>query len=202
MYEFKNLLWCPIDLPKFEHKTELITDFVKEFVPKSARAFEAQKLTTMSPNYGKSTWLDELTSSQEKFKEYIDNFLPFDNLVNIKIHHPHRQGSMHIDFIDYDKNVDLYKHNRDMEPCGYRMVIAGSKKGDLVIDTGKRKRIPELPEDTDWYVTGHTNVLHGNTRYCPERYIVFCHIWVNKDSHQKLLTRSLEKYKDYAIWAD
>lgn len=200
MQNFKGLSWMPIDIPFFQYKKELVADFVADFIPNTAGAFEAQRLTTKVPKYGISEWNSNLTESQRHLKEYIDRYLPFEHLVNIKLHHPHRRGSMHIDFVIPDDNLDLFEHNSRMEPCGFRMIIQGTRQGDLAVMTDTETVIPVMPESTDWYVIGHTNVRHGNTQYCPDRYVLFCHGWINKEKHTELLERSMQLYKDFAVW--
>jgi hypothetical protein len=196
----KNLSWLPIDLPKLDFSDKIIKDFACEYIPETARAFQAQRLTTSSPDYGVAVWRDDLTLDQKRLAEYINDHLPFDRLVNIKVHHPTRKGSIHLDFARPDKNLELYEHNSAHEPCGYRLVLSGNRHNDLSVVTQQGTVYPAMPEDTDWYVVGHTNVPHSITHPCPDRYILFCHAWINKAQHDKLLERSLEKYWDYAVW--
>lgn len=195
----KNLFWIPLDLPKFQYSKEIIADCTLKDAHAYPSAFLAQKLTEDVPKYGITKWISNLTESQSKLKEYIETHLPFDDIVNIKVHHPRRKGLLHIDFLSPTDNPGLYKNNKDLEPCGYRLVLSGDN-GDLVIKNSKGIQTPIMPEDTDWYTIGSTNVLHAITDSCPDRYIIFCHGWVNKEKHDLLISRSLEKYKDYAIW--
>jgi hypothetical protein len=196
----KNLFWLPLDLPKFEYSNEIIADFKGKFIPANASAFLAQKLTEDGPPYATSKWRNDLTESQSKLKEYIDMHLPFDALVNIKVHHPHRKGTLHVDFAVPRDNLELFKNNKENEPCGYRLVLSGERSGDLTIKNSSGDQYPKLPNDTDWYAIGSTNVLHSITHSCPDRYIIFCHGWINREKHDLIISKSLEKYKDYAIW--
>jgi hypothetical protein len=196
----KHLSWLPIDLPKINFNDKIIEDFTNDFIPETAQAFQAQRLTSHAPDYGVAEWRSDLTINQQRLAEYINDHLPFDRLVNIKVHHPRRKGNTHIDFASPDKNLELYNHNAAHEPCGYRFVLNGNRQGDLCTHTASGIVYPTLPDDTDWYVVGHTNVPHSITHDCPDRYIVFCHAWINKEKHDKLLQQSLEKYRDFAVW--
>lgn len=196
----KKLHWIPADLPVFDNKQGIIADYTKDFIPEKAKVFWAQKLTEEIDGYHKVGWKSRLTENQKQLASYIDSNLPFDNLVNIKIHHPRIMGDMHIDFAEPHRNKELFLQNRSMEPCGYRMVLAGNRKGDLGVKTSKGIVYPELPESTDWYIIGGTQTPHTHVVVNPERYIVFCHAWINEEQHNQILKQSLEKYYDYAIW--
>ena len=197
MIGFKDILYMPVDLPKFDMCNELVADFNKEFTPHSAQAFESQRLLEPNKNYGISKPRADLTESQAAMLEYINEHLPFTDLVNIKIHHMRRQGSIHIDFVEPKNNKELYKHNKKNEPCGYRMVIQGSRQGDLAIITNDHViKQPILPEDTDWYTIRHTETAHANTKYVDDRYILFCHGWIDPQKNEELLNKSLSKYKN------
>lgn len=198
--DYTDILWMPLDLPKFNRCDELIEDFDIQFVHHTATAFEVQRLLEANPNYGISKPRTDLTSSQFAMLDYCNEYLPFSDLVNIKIHHMHMQGGMHIDFNEPKNNMELYKHNKENEPCGYRMVIGGTKQGDLAVINNEQEIIPSLPDDTDWYVISHTGTVHGNTRYVDDRYILFCHGWMDKEKNEELLSRSLIKYNNSVIY--
>ena len=70
----KQLHWIPADLPIVDFKEELIRDFSSEFVADTAKAFQSQRLTIATQNYETSTWIENLTDSQKKLKEYIEKF--------------------------------------------------------------------------------------------------------------------------------
>jgi hypothetical protein len=201
----KRLHWLPIDIPKFEYCKEIVQDFKCEFIPPSALAFAAQRLTVCDSNedyhnYKDATWRNDLTYSQQKLKEYVDLYLPFTKLVTIKMHNVIKESTWHIDFRSPDRNPELYTHNQQFEPCGYRIVIQGSRSGELEVRVKDDILRPTMPEDTDCYVLGHTTTLHTNTGIPKDRYILFCHGWVDPVKHENLIARSLKKYEQYAIW--
>ena len=197
MTNYKNISWIPVDIPLIDFKDELINEF-SSFYPTYAR--EAQRLTVHRDNYGKTTWLNNLSSTQAKLKEYIDINLPFTDLVNVKIQRLFTNDVFHYDFMSPDNNKELYQHNTLVEPCGYRFVLSGTRHGDLVIVENDVHHYPELPIETDCYVLGHTNSLHSCVNFKPDRYIVFCHGWVDIEKHYSILDRSLKKYQDFAVY--
>ena len=109
MIGFKDILYMPVDLPKFDKCNELVADYNNELTSHSAQAFEVQRLLERNKNYGISKPRADLTESQTAILEYINEHLPFTDLVNIKIHHMRRQGSIHIDFVEPKHNKELYK---------------------------------------------------------------------------------------------
>jgi hypothetical protein len=161
-----------------------------------------QKFTTKNKDYSKSSWIDSLSEAQLKLTKYISDHIPYTDLVNVKIHRMDAAGIQHrhVDFFHPEVNPELYQHNLACEPCGYRMVLQGNIKRALAVETSSRVYYPELPDDTDWYVMGHTNVWHWNEEYDPNRYIVFLHVWLNQEKHFELLDKSYKKYKEHVIW--
>lgn len=197
--EFDKIAWMPIDLPKFDFKEEVISQYVEESIP---YAHGMQRFTTKNKKYGKSEWLPSLEGAQLQLKEYIVEHIPFTDLVNVKIHRMDDYGIQHrhTDFFNPNDNIETYNHNLECEPAGYRMILRGKVKQALAIETDNGVFYPEVPEDTDWYVMGHTNIWHWNSADDPERYIVFMHLWLDKEKHFQLLEKSFKKYGHLAIW--
>jgi hypothetical protein len=197
----KDLLWIPADLPKLETKNLLVESYKCDYKNKeNARAFESQQFTIRSDNYQVSNYKEEYLKTHRYLIDYIDQHLPFDQLVNIKIHRPVSRGRTHIDFLYPKNSPELFQNNNIHEPCGYRMVIAGCRNGHLYVDQNGEQTYPILPDTTDWYIIGSTNVPHGLNDRDPDRFILFCHGYINKEKHHSILSRSIDKYKDYAIW--
>jgi len=202
----ENLLWVPADLPVYSNKQHLIDISKGRLTPNlyAAKAFDAYYLTTKTDNYQETDYSKEIQESCQDLIEYLKTYLPFDKLAMIKIHNQQRLGTTHIDFANPGENLKLYNHNRETEPCGYRMVIAGQRHGPLYVKRSynTEKIYVTLPETTDWYILGHTTALHGLDNINPERYTLFCHAWIKKEMHDEILKRSLEKYGEYAVWKD
>lgn len=195
---FKDILYMPVDLPKFEFSKELIQEFNPKPPSKNVTAFEYEKLTEDQGRYAKTNWKDP----DSKIANYCNSNLPIADLVNVKIHHYVKPGTIHLDFVSPDLEPHLYAHSQEMEPCGYRMVMATNKiipNPVIELPTGEHV-FGELPEDTDWYIINFTETLHGGLKIDPDRYILYCQFWVNKTKHFEILERSLEKYREWVIW--
>jgi len=195
-----QLHWIPADLPVIDFKEELIKDFDPNFVATTAKAFQSQRLTVVTENYKTSTWIENLTDSQKKLKEYIEKFLPFDELINIKINNPIRTGGMHYDLVDKDCNKELLDHHVSLEPSGYRLILTG-KPNDLIVKVNGIPIHTIVPDTTDWYILGHAITPHCLRNFDKDRLIVFCHGWINQEKHKEILARSLAKYSQYAVYS-
>ena len=194
----------PVDIPKFDRCVDLIKDFTTDFTADPTDYdVRGQLFLNKKSNYEISTPKDGLTSSQLAVIEYCKKYLPFTDYINIKIHHIQTTGmEMHVDFGDPVKNPELYKHTQEHEPCGYRMVIQGTKSGEMGVVSNEKTIIPTMPEDTDWYVISHTGTLHGtpaNIEDIEDRYVLFVQGWVDKEKNEELISRSLSKYEEYTI---
>lgn len=194
---YNNISWIPIDVPPMAFKQELISEFGSFY---TTYARQAQRYTKHKDDYGVTTWNDNLTDVQEQLKAYVDAHLPFTDLVNIKLQRLFTNDVIHYDFMSPDKNEALYYHNRAVEPCGYRFVLSGTRQGDLSIIEDDVSYFPTLPEDTDCYALGHTNSLHACVNFKPDRYILFCHGWIDVEKHYAILERSVQKYKEFAVY--
>lgn len=188
----KNLLWCPIDLPR---------------VPNSFNECVGEKwLFWNKTNFTKKqeTPYDNTQWSQyalERYPEFIKWFecLPYKSIRNVKFNVQMEAVKSHIDFTKPKLKPELFENNVDNEPCGYRILIAGKRSNALyVIDNGN-KIYCDMPNDTDVYVLGHTSTLHG-VEDDPGRQTIFIHIEIDSEKHSNILRRSIEKYKQYAIW--
>jgi hypothetical protein len=144
-----QLHWIPVDLPNVDFKQELIKDFIPNFVGNTSGAFQSQRLTLETKNYKTTTWLSDLTESQKKLKEYIEKFLPFDEIINIRINNPIKIGGMHYDLVDKNCNKDLLDHHLRLEPTGYRLILTGGKQGDLVVKINNLPVQVTVPDTTD-----------------------------------------------------
>ena len=199
---FDNILWMPVDIPEYQYKKDLMNNFVGISPPddgSGAQAFQYQKFTTTNKNYGKSSWIKECFLT-----EYIDKNLPIEHLVNVRINNYLKAAEMHVDFLTPDKNIDLWKHENSLQPCGYRMIIQydSNIKNPHIRKNNSEMIWAEQPLDTDWSVIRSTNTLHAGLNYDPNRFILFTHFWINKQKHYEILNRSINRYKDYIIYDD
>jgi hypothetical protein len=186
-----NILWLPIDIPKFPlPDLDLSTET-------SWAHWDFAKLTTsQSSPYSHSEIKDDV---DETLKTWFGNF-PYSSIRNIKFNIQKDLVSDHIDFTKPELDPQLHENNSMNEPCGYRILVRGTRKGNMYVVHNGVKIYTEMPDDTDVYVLGHTSTLHG-VDYEPGRVTIFTHFEIDPILHKQLITRSLQKYGKYAIMA-
>ena len=187
-----NILWCPIDLPKFPEINANTTANSAWTVWKFLKITEPRN----SP-YEVSQFTQEVQETMPNLVNWV-NLFPYKSIRNIKINYQIDTVPTHIDFTRPHEEPQLHKNNLENEPCGYRVLISGKRSNALYIEQDNKKIYTTLPEETDVYVLGHTNVPHG-VNYEPGRNTMFMHFEIDKEKHETLLLNSYKKYKDYAI---
>lgn len=188
----KKILWMPIDLPKFP-----IANFSLD-TKRNWMFWNFAKLTNIdSPKYSHSEIRKEIVKRYPELAEWI-KLLPISSISNIKFNVQQSVVVPHIDFHSPDEGAELFTNNSNNEPCGYRVLISGSRTGKLYVVSGGEKIYVNMPNETDVYVLGQTNCMHG-VEDEPGRSTMYFHFFVDPVAHKNLLERSFEKYKDYAI---
>jgi len=187
----KNILWCPIDLPKCPIFPKLDQDLTWHF-------WNVSKLTINNSNpYAITEFNNNIKNSYPELVEWFKLF-PYLTIRNVKLNLQIKEVKSHIDFTKPDLDPDLHRNNSHNEPCGYRIILSGSRKNKLYVMRNNQKVYCTMPEDTDVYVLGHTSTLHGVDDDV-DRWTIFTHFEIDKQRHDKLLMKSFEKYKQYAI---
>jgi hypothetical protein len=193
----KKLLWLPIDIPKLPHPDKLLNGFAGET---SWAFWEFTRLTNKQTSpYDISSWT---TEAKTNFPELINwfEYFPFKNIRNIKINLQSQLVKTHIDFTKPSSNSDLWENNSRNEPCGYRVIIQGTRQNTLYVEKQDKTKIYcNMPDDTDVYVLNHTAGYHGVDQD-DRRYTIFCHAEIDNVRHKALLEQSLHKYQKFAIW--
>jgi hypothetical protein len=188
----KNILFCPIDLPKCPviPKVDTTNDFLW---------WRFGRLTTTPDfQYQRTDWLPEI---KETYPDLINWFklFPIKSIVGVKLNFQYKTVEPHIDFIHPKLDEKLWQHNNDNEPCGYRILLKGTRKNKMYVVDGEEKIYCTLPEETDVYVLGHTTALHGvDLDY--SRLTIYTHFEVDEDLHQKLIMQSIDKYNQYVVY--
>lgn len=189
---FKNILWCPIDIPKFP---------IKNFNPTTESDWADWQFLKLTKRKNSPYDVSEISQdTRHKFPELVDwlNYFPYKNIRNIKFNIQKTFVTDHTDFDHPDQNIELYKNNFDNEPCGYRIIIAGKRNNSMYVVNNGKKIYTELPEETDTYVLGHTTTIHG-VDFEPGRRTMFLHFEIDPDKNIALLEKSFDKYGKYAI---
>jgi hypothetical protein len=186
-----NILWTPIDLPKCPIIPELLPSINWHF-------WEFAKLTINNSNpYDVSDFTYDI---KEKYPDLVAWFqlFPYVTIRNIKLNHQLQPVKAHIDFTRPELDPILHKNNVDNEPCGYRVLLRGSRKEKLYMVYNDEKIYCEMPDDTDVYILNHTAGLHG-VEDDKDRWTFFTHLEIDPKKHKLLLEKSLQKYSSYAI---
>lgn len=192
MIEMQDILWCPIDIPKFP-----IQDF-KPAITTSWEKWSFRKLTNPKASaYDISELSMDTISTYPEFSDWIDNF-PYKTIRNIKFNIQNSSVHVHTDFTKPEENLELYRNNVENEPCGYRVLLSGKRFASMFVMDGDTKIYTVMPYETDVYILGHTSTYHGVDEE-PGRETLFLHIEIDPIKHEELVMRSYDKYKDYAI---
>ena len=188
-----NLLWCPIDIPKFPIENFRVqSEFKWNF-------WNVAKLTDdQSSPYEKTTLSNNIREQYPEFVEWLKNF-PYLTIRNIKFNIQVGTVASHIDFTRPDLEPQLHRNNSQNEPCGYRILLNGNRSNRLYIIRNGVKHYVTIPDSTDTYVLGHTNVLHGVDQDT-DRITIFTHFEIDSVRHQQLLEKSIQKYGEYAVF--
>lgn len=189
-----NLLWCPIDIPKFPIENFRVpSEFNWNF-------WNVTKLTEeRSSPYEQTTLSDEISTQYPELVEWLKNF-PYLTIRNLKFNIQIGTVAKHIDFTRPKLEPQLYKNNSENEPCGYRILLHGSRSHKLYVVRNGVKHYVTIPDSTDTYVLGHTNVLHG-VEEDQDRITIFTHFEIDSAKHKQLLEKSIQKYSEYAVFA-
>jgi hypothetical protein len=197
----KRLLWIPAAIPPFPNPEKIISKAKSRSEELLSFAYwDYFKLTeTRDSPYDISVWRKEIIEEFPEIVEWGKN-LPIQTIRNIKINFQDTIVSDHIDFVNARKNIELWKNNKQNEPCGYRTIISGTRNNKFYIKNSIGEKIYcTLPEDTDTYILRFTDLVHG-VDLDPGRANVYIHIEIDPVSHNIVLENSLRKYRDYAIF--
>jgi hypothetical protein len=203
MTNMKKLLWSPIDLPKFPNGDKLIEYFDNNNNSKW-HAWNIAKLTeVVSDNqgtnpYAKTQLISELHEQFPEIVTWIEN-LPYKSIRNIKLNRQIKDVSQHCDFTNPNRDLNLWENNNNNEPSGYRVILTGKRQDGLYVVSNNKRIFCNMPEETDTYVLTQTVGSHGVLED-DNRWTLYLHLEIDKNEHEKLLKKSLAKYKEYAIY--
>ncbi len=188
----KNLIWCPIDLPKCPEFPNLNATTFWHF-------WNFMKITESSQTaYGISFIKNDVLLQYPNLVQWFRMF-PYKTIRNIKLNQQVKEVKPHIDFTKPELDPHLYNNNQQNEPCGYRVLLRGGRKNKLYVVNKDVKIYCEMPDDTDVYVLGHTSTMHGVDQD-EDRLTFFLHFEIDPERHQSLIEKSLVKYSKYAIY--
>jgi hypothetical protein len=209
--------FLPLDLPLFEHKKEVLSEFNGDI---KFGYWHEEELTVRDRNTPFGDPMPFTERAYQKYPElinYITTYWPFDSFVYVKLLRANRDVQPHVDgnFVDDKGPVGNYNtitqeyldHQLLTEPCGYRMIINGNRSSLYLCDTYDptykkkdwsdiEKKYCVVPDSTDCFVLRTNNSPHGvdHIEDDNDRLLLFAIGHLNIDKHNELLRRSMQKY--------
>jgi hypothetical protein len=149
--------------------------------------------------YMVSKWKPELVELCPPLFSWFEN-LPYISVRNVKLNYQTRPVASHVDFTNPSADTDLWDNNHKNEPCGYRVVISGSRRGSLMVERSTGAVVScSLPDSTNTYVIDSTSGKHLVTNDS-DRWTLYCHGEIDTVRHAAIIRRSLSIYSHAAIW--
>lgn len=145
-----------------------------------------------------STFVSDKVIKENNFDKILDQ-LPFEKITRIFYKTQRVAVGPHVDVMTQMKlDPNEYDHITSNEPCGYRIVINGSIDKLQVLIDGEW-RIAHLPKTPICYLINSTTLYH-KLDHDPTRETIYIRGWVNRQKHENLISKSLEKFKEYALY--
>lgn len=140
---------------------------------------------------------NEILDSEIKF---ITDQLPYERITLGKYNTQSSIVPPHIDVQpSWTTTLEEYEHIKNNEPAGYRVVLIGERDSLEVFDNLEwRKAV--LPKVPFAYVLNSTQYKH-KVREETGRQTLYFRGFLDETKHKKLINQNLEKYREYAIFA-
>ena len=135
----------------------------------------------------------------DTLKSVLDQ-LPINKVTNVYYKEQRQAVAPHCDvYANMKFEEGEYANILDNEPAGYRLVLEGSTDV-LYVKSGDTFKLAELPKVPCLYMINSTTGLHM-VKDDPGRKIIYIRGFINKAKHQKLIEKSLKRYKNLSIIA-
>lgn len=178
-----NLLFLPIDID--------LTNF------KFYQNEEAEKNNLFNP-WWNSTFISNKVIKENNF-DLILNQLPVTKVTRLFYKTQRIAVDSHVDVMPQMKlDRNEFSHIKSNEPCGYRILINGGLD-KLHIETKEGWKVAQLPHAPICYLINSTTLYH-KVDHDPIRETIYIRGWIDKEKHDRLIAKSLEKFKEYAIY--
>ena len=201
MIDLSDIAYLPVDLPQIPNKAGIVQAFQREF---SFGWWDAVRLFEPTKDFEPTDkWSDAANTRYPDLKQWMSDHLPYSAHIHAKLMKTRDLVLPHVDYLDPNRQPDVYRHLVQNEPASYRLIISGNRTGSLYlcksVDSAVSDRVyPILPDDTDVYAMPYTNQVHG-VDFENDRVMVITNGYIDVSRHQDLLKRSMEKYGDYLI---
>lgn len=191
--KFNNLAFIPvaIDVPEIS--------FTHEKYPTQWHWWSFEQLLDYkdTETFSPKSW-KELPKEYEVYKRMAES-LPLVDFSNVRVSRQDKEVAPHYDVHKFHKPPEeTYEHFVKNEPCGYRFVLKGS--ADTLQLYLKDKWVTALiPQVPCCYLINTTSVLH-RVLEDKNRLTMYVRGTVDETKHVQLIEKSLELYKDYALY--
>lgn len=188
MSDIYDIAWCPIDISPFPYP---YMDLDKD---RNWFGWHSRLL-------GEDTGMidSDVLAQYPLLENWIRQF-PYTKIIRSRFSTQEGSIDPHLDITSQCKQPGMREMFEENEPCGYRILVRGRRHGTLYIMKDGEKIYPRLPDDTDVYVLRHTETMHG-VEHEPGRATFYLQFWIESAAHYQLLSRSYDRYKQYAIMA-
>ena len=174
-----DLLFVPLDVEITNLNFEL-----GESATRHQAFWTTNNVVKLGNNYDNYRWLlDQLS---------LDSVSNFTHKIQKSAVRPH------LDFFDYGEVTEYIQQLLDNEPSGFHVVLKGNVDS-LEIFNGVEWVNPILPKVPIAYLLNLTSCYHRVKEDCM-RETLYIHGIINKQKHQELLNRSLNKYGHLAVY--
>jgi hypothetical protein len=210
--------FLPLDLPLFEDKQAVLDTFDGNMEESYWHKEELTERDRSIP-FGAipAPFTQEALRKYPTLIEYITTHWPIKEYVYVTLMRANRDVQPHVDgnFLDDKGPVnryntitpEYYEHQWITEPCGYRMLLKGSRSNLYLCDTydptykkkdweGLNKQYCVIPEDTDCFALQTNDSPHGAdyTEDDDDRLLLFAVGWIDVDQHYALIEKSERRY--------
>lgn len=212
-----NLVYTPIDIPcKLQDEQKILNWFHRHCLTsddyweyQSGRHKWAMVSTSKEPKdwriYDKDMW------ENRRVKQDIvpDIFLhpgfedEFPEIANVIKQLPFKQLSvtgMLYQIGDIPLHNDTQDPNNPTEPRRYTIYLTNPDHNTFYFDIKGEKVFPKIHKDYCCFVFNNRDVQHGALKIDREKIILTAAGIIDDEKHEQLLTRSIEKFKDYLIY--
>ena len=212
--------FLPLDLPLFEYKQSVLDAFDGNIEFGFWKEEELTYRDRSNPFGDPSEFTAAALQKYPTLIDYITTQWPFEYFVYVKLIRANRDVYPHVDgnFIDNKGPIgnyntitqEYYDHQLSTEPCGYRMIVNGSRSSLYLCDTydptykqknwaGLDKQYCVIPEDTDCFVLQTNNSPHGVDYIADDnnRLLLFAIGKLDVDRHRALIEKSEARYAGF-----
>ncbi len=210
---YKHIVYTPIDLPKLNVDLDQVLDLINDALLEKIYPgttfgchHGAGKVLFLKQNkfreaHGDGEWFDWVDEEMPHVKEFI-NLLPYKTIRQLSFVAPPGPTPAH-----YDEPYWGDSFMPQQSPSCYRIrwskVTQPEKEVFFITkDSGETKYYPYLPSETDTFVYDGSVYEHGADQgfSMNERCQIIVSGVLDIEKHHALLDKSIEKYKDFAIY--